>query len=79
MVIIKILFIIIGIIFILLGMVGLILPIIPQIPFFILGLLFLCAASKRFKKMIINTSVYQHYIKSLVDKNEKLREFMEIK
>lgn len=44
-----------------------------------MGLLFFCAASKRFKKMIINTSVYQRYIKSLVDKNEKLRELMEIK
>lgn len=76
---IKILLVIVGIIFVLLGVIGVILPIVPQIPFFVLGLLFFCAASDRFKRMIINTSVYQRYIKRWIDKNEKLREFMEIK
>lgn len=67
---------IMGIVFVILGILGLLLPIIPQVPFFVLGMLFLCAASNKFKKKLVSSALYQRYLKSWVDSHDKLSEFM---
>ena len=71
---IKAIIFIAGLASICIGIIGLMLPVIPQIPFFVLGVLLLCSASKRFKKMIVMSTLYQRYIKSLVDSHKKIRE-----
>lgn len=73
----KIAFIIVGVIFFVLGVAGLILPIIPQIPFFILSIFFLCMGSKRFKKMFVGTKIYQNHLKKHLPKGGKIRTFLE--
>lgn len=65
-----------SVLFFLLGIVGLIIPIVPQIPFFVVSIFLFAAASKKFKRYIISTEVYNNYLKKYIDKNEKLREFM---
>ncbi len=72
----KIALIIASIICFILGIVGLLIPVIPQIPFFILSVLCLSAASTRFKRFFVGTSLYQKYFKEHVEKHEKLNDFL---
>ena len=72
----KIALIIASILCFILGIIGLLIPVIPQIPFFILGVLCLSAASTRFKRFLIGTSFYQKYLKKHVEKHEKISEFL---
>lgn len=73
----KIILLLAALLFFVLGLIGLILPVIPQVPFFALGTLLLCAVSKRFKRLITGTKLYQQHLKKHIDAHEKLREFME--
>lgn len=75
---IKVIAFIAGLASICLGIIGLMLPVIPQIPFFVLGVLLLCIVSKRFKRLFVGTRLYQRYLKSLFDSHEKIREFMKV-
>jgi len=53
-----------GIIFFILGCIGLILPVIPQIPFFIVSVFFLAESSSRIK----NAALKNKYYKRLTEK-----------
>ena len=44
---------VIGVFFILLGFVGLLLPVVPQVPFFIIGAICLMESSNRIKECVI--------------------------
>ena len=59
-----------------LRIVGLLIPVIPQIPFFILGVLCLSAASTRFKRFVVGTSVYEKHLKEHIEKRKKLADFL---
>ncbi len=72
----KIALIIASILCFILGIVGLLIPVIPQIPFFILAVLCLSAASTRFKSFLVGTSLYQKYLKKHVEKHERISEFL---
>jgi uncharacterized membrane protein YbaN (DUF454 family) len=72
----KIVLTIASILCFILGFVGLLIPVIPQIPFFLLGIVCLSAASTRFKRFFVGTSLYQKYLKEHVDKHEKIAEFL---
>ena len=72
----KIICLIIGMIFMLLGFIGLLLPVIPQIPFFVAGIIFLMAGSKRFAGWIKDNSIYQQHIKPLLLKNKMIARFV---
>ena len=72
----KGIFFILAIVFLVLGMIGLILPIIPQVPFLVLGVLFLTASSERFKTWLFNNSLYKKYLKHYVDNSKLLNRFM---
>ncbi len=63
-------------VFFLLGVVGLLIPVIPQIPFFIMSVLCLSMASGRFKRWLVGTNLYQKHLKSHVEKHPKLSEFL---
>lgn len=63
----QIIFIIIGIFFLILGVIGLLLPVIPQIPFFAAGVLFLAGGSKRVQRRVFSSKLYHKHLKSHVD------------
>ena len=66
-----------AIIFLVLGLVGLALPIIPQIPFLLAGVILLSIASTRFKTFLKETEVYKNHLKQYVDKSEILSKIMD--
>ena len=50
------------------GLMGLALPVVPQIQFFLLAVLFFSEASPNFEKKIKSTKIYLKYIEPVSDK-----------
>ena len=73
----KIICLILASMFYLLGIIGLIIPIVPQIPFFIIGTIFLIIGFKRIKEKILESKLYEKYLKDWVNKNNLLRKIFE--
>lgn len=69
----KIVCLIFATLFYLLGIVGLIIPVVPQIPFFIIGTVFMVIGFKSFKIKIMESKFYKKYIAETVDKNKFLK------
>lgn len=68
----KLISLIVGILFFLVGIVGLFLPVIPQVPFFVLSFLFLMLGSEKIAERIKKTDVYQRKMKPWIQKNKLL-------
>ena len=66
-----------SILFFALGIVGLLIPVVPQIPFFIISILFMASASDKFKRYIVSKKIYKDHIKKYVDRSELLSSLME--
>lgn len=73
----RIVFLILGVLFMILGVIGLIIPIVPQVPFFAAGLVFLVSGSARFREWLISTEVYKKHLQPHVQKHRILRDLME--
>ena len=58
----KILYISGGILFFLLGVIGLVIPVVPQVPFFLLSVYLFSKGSPRFEKKLKSTKIYQKYV-----------------
>ena len=71
----KLLFLYLFWVFFRLAVVGLILPVIPQIPFFVLSFMFLAGASRHFRKFIVSTKIFNKFLKGYVDKHPKIAAF----
>lgn len=60
------------------GVVGLMLPVIPQVPFFLLGIFSVSKVSPRFHHWITHTKLYQKYVLKMVNyltrKTEQLQD-----
>ena len=69
----KIICLIFASIFYFLGIIGLIIPIIPQIPFFIIGTIFIVIGFERIKDRILESDFYKENLKYFVDKNTILK------
>ena len=69
----KIICLILASIFYILGTIGLIIPIIPQIPFFVIGTIFLIIGFERIKDKILESNFYQEHLKDFVNKNNILK------
>lgn len=52
-----------------LGGIGLVLPVIPQIPFLILGIVFLTSGSKKIKNKLLQSNIYKKHMKDNIEKN----------
>lgn len=59
--------------FYILGIIGLIIPIIPQIPFFIIGTIFIIIGFEGIKEKILESNFYKQHLKEFVDKNNTLK------
>lgn len=66
----KIMFLVLGIAFLILGIIGLALPIIPQIPFLMIGTCLLVVSSKKFKTFILNNRLYQQHVEPHIKGNK---------
>ena len=64
---IKFLWFLLTVISILAGIIGLLLPIVPQVPFFLLFFYSLSKFSPRFHNYITNTKLYKKYVDGLID------------
>ena len=71
----KLLFLYLFWVFFRLAVVGLILPVIPQIPFFVLSFMFLAGASRHFRRFIVSTKIFNKFLKGYVDKHPKIAAF----
>ena len=71
----KLLFLYLFWVFFRLAVIGLILPVIPQIPFFVLSFMFLAGASRHFRKFIVSTKIFNKFLKGYVDKHPKIAAF----
>ena len=71
----KLLFLYLFWVFFRLAVVGLILPIIPQVPFFVLSFMFLAGASRHFRRFIVSTKIFNKFLKGYVDKHPKIAVF----
>lgn len=71
----KLLFLYLFWVFFRLAVVGLTLPIIPQVPFFVLSFMFLAGASRHFRKFIVSTKIFNKFLKGYVDKHPKIAAF----
>ncbi|MCR5099724.1 MAG: YbaN family protein [Butyrivibrio sp.] len=74
---IKLIFFILSIVFFIIGFIGLMLPVIPQIPFFVIGVVFLMAGSKRFERFMKNTNIYKNHLEKYVKKSHFLSKLLE--
>lgn len=73
----RIIYVILAVFFFILGVIGLLFPVIPQVPFFAVSVLFLCAASEKFRKKFTGSRLYQKHLKKYMDKNKKWRALIE--
>lgn len=55
-----------------LGVIGLVLPVIPQIPFLIVGIVFLTSGSKKIKNKLLQSNLYNNHMKDNIEKNKIL-------
>jgi uncharacterized membrane protein YbaN (DUF454 family) len=74
----RIVFLVFGIFLLVCGLVGLILPIIPQVPFFIMGILFLMAGSRRFSTFMKNTRIYRNHLDKWIRKSNFFTRILEV-
>lgn len=73
----RIIFLILGIVFLILGLVGLAIPIVPQIPFFVVSIILLSASSERINRWVVSTRIYKEHLQSRVEKSPLLTRLME--
>ncbi|MCR5774029.1 MAG: YbaN family protein [Lachnospiraceae bacterium] len=57
-----------GIIFTILGLIGLAVPVLPQVPFFIIAIVSFCNVSKKFRGWIRGKKLYQKYLAKYADR-----------
>ena len=73
----KIICIIFASVFYILGFIGLLIPVIPQVPFFVVGTLMLALGSKKVKEKIKSTKFYNEHVKEYLEKYKILRVIFE--
>ena len=62
--------------FILLGFVGLLLPIAPQVPFFIIGAICLMKSSNRMRDWVKQHALYKKHCQKFIEKSKLLKRIL---
>lgn len=63
----KMLYISGGVLFFLLGVIGLVIPVVPQVPFFLLSVYLFSKGSPKFEKKLKSTKIYQKYVPKITE------------
>lgn len=67
---------IVGVFFILLGFVGLMLPVVPQVPFFLVGAICLMKSSYRIKEWVKGHELYQKHCQKIIERSKILKRIL---
>lgn len=67
---------IVGVFFILLGFVGLMLPVVPQVTFFLVGAICLMKSSHRIKEWVKGHELYQKHCQKVIEKSKILKRIL---
>lgn len=67
---------VIGLFFILLGFIALLLPVVPQVPFFIVGAICLMKSSDRIKYWVKDHRLYQINCQKVIEKSKLLKRIL---
>ncbi len=67
---------IVGVFFILLGFVGLMLPVVPQVPFFLVGAICLMKSSHRIKEWVKGHELYQKHCQKIIERSKILKRIL---
>lgn len=70
-------FVFLAIVFFVLGIIGLAIPVVPQVPFFVVSLFFAANGSKRFKNWFKKHKLYRKHLLPIVRRHKFLRELFE--
>ena len=62
--------------FILLGFVGLLLPVVPQVPFFIIGAICLMKSSNRIRDWVKQHALYKMHCQKFIEKSKFLKRIL---
>ena len=73
----RIFFLLGGGLCLLLGLIGLALPVIPQVPFLVLGVLLLARGSDRLRKKVRSLPLYEEKIRPFIRSNPVLSKLLE--
>lgn len=65
-----------GVVFLILGIIGLMIPVIPQVPFLIVSLLFFAGCIPGLRRWLVNTKFFKKYILPHVRKDKYLQEIL---
>lgn len=67
---------IVGLFFMLLGLIGLLLPVVPQVPFFIIGAICLMKSSLRIREWVKNHKFYKKHCQKYIEKSKFLKRIL---
>ncbi|MBR7071718.1 MAG: DUF454 family protein [Clostridia bacterium] len=68
----RILWLLLGFLFLILGVIGLLIPVVPQVPFFIASLLFFAGCIPKLRERLISSKFFQKYFLPHIKKHPYL-------
>ena len=72
----KLVFLLLALVFIILGLIGLAIPVVPQVPFFVVAALLIASVSERFRHFVISCKFYRTHLKHHVMKHSRIRKML---
>ena len=72
----KLVFLLLAAVFIILGIIGLIIPVVPQVPFFVVAALLIASVSERFRFFVISSKFYRKHLKDHVMKHGRIKRIL---
>ena len=72
----KLIFIVLALVFIILGIIGLMIPVVPQVPFFVVAALLIASVSERFRHFVISSKFYRKHLKEHVMKHCRIKKML---
>ena len=55
-----------------LGLIGLAIPVVPQVPFLLIGIFFLVRASNKIRSFLLDSKLFKEHVEPYVSKNKIL-------
>jgi hypothetical protein len=72
----KLVFLLLAAVFIILGLIGLAIPVVPQVPFFVVAALLIASVSERFRHFVISNKFYRKHLKQHVMKHKTIKKML---